>query len=750
MGITRRSLLQLMAGAAAGTMVTPLPWKLLDDASIWTQNWFLTPQLIRGEISEKIATCGLCGGGCGIRVRMLGNVPLSVKGNKDQPVSHGGTCPLGMGGPQYRFHPTRIVKPILKGRSGDFAPADLKEVVAIIKKQLAKCKSSPKTGTVAVLDWRPGSAMSNMYSDFLSQLGTGYHLVAPSNHTALTSALQAVLVEPPQNAGYDLENAKTILSIGSPLFEGWNAPGRMAGVNQLWNKKKKANRPYLIQAESNHTTQASVSDKWLAIKPGTETALALGIGHVLLKEKLVDTNAIAAAALDLEEYKKLVDQFPPQKVAEITGVKKSDIVKVAKRFAKDAPAVAIGGGGAGAGPLGMEEEIGILGLNLLVGSYGKTGGILPLKALPDEASLAAVPNEEGKPETNMVHLIETKKSMPLTSLEKAPNRSIRLLIMDSAMPVTAIPKSLLKQKLAPDGITVSLSPYLAGAALDAHIVLPSQVTYEWEYDVPTPTGVAMNTYAMSAKITEAPPNTKAPHEFMEIIAKAGDVDLGDNPFGNHIDERLEAIIKSGRGNVFDAKSGKNKEVSKFKTTANLKKSLSNGGCWIDDVPVEAEKTTFRLLGIGSQGMARLMAMGMGRVAALDGNPKSHPLILMPYGDRGVAGESALPQVMTKLYRESQLRQLYLTAHINPETGAKRRLTDGYHAILATPLGSLDVTLVHDPAVMPEVVRVAVGPNPLTLGDVDDGKFVSILDITKVMSGSIWRLSRASLREVHHG
>jgi anaerobic selenocysteine-containing dehydrogenase len=750
MGITRRSLLQLVAGAAAGTMVTPLPWKLLDDVSIWTQNWFLTPQLIRGEISERLTTCGLCGGGCGIRVRMLGSVPLSVKGNKDQPVSHGGTCPLGMGSPQYRFHPTRIVKPIAKNGRNHFAAVELKEAISIIGKQLAKCKSEPRKGTVAVLDWRPGSAMSNMYSDFLSQLDRSYHLIAPSNQTALTSALEVTLANPPHQVGYDLENAKTVLSIGAPLFEGWNAPGRLAGVSRVWNRKKKAKRPYLIHAESNHTTQASVSDTWLAIKPGTETALALGIGHVLLNENLVDAGALADPALDLDGYKELVDQFPPQTVAEITGLKKKEIVSAAKQFAQHTPAVAIGGGGAGAGPLGLEEEIAILGLNLLVSSYGKPGGILPLKALPDEASLAAVPNKEGKPQTNMVHLIEPKKAMPLTSLAKIPNRSIRLLILDSAMPVTAIPKSLLNQKLAPDAITVSLSPYLAGATLEADVVLPSQVTYEWEYDVPTPAGVPMNTYAVSAKISEAPPGTKAPPEFMELIAKAGGVELGENAFAKHMDDRLAAIVKSGRGKVFDAKSGKNKETNKFTAADKLKKTLLNGGCWMDDAPVEEESTPFRLLGIGDQGATRLSILGRGRVATLKGNPKSHPLILMPYGDRGVAGESALPQVMTKLYRESELRQLYLTAHISPETGAKRRLTDGHHALLDTPLGTLDVTLVHDHAVMPEVVRVAVGPNPLTLGDVDDGNFASILDITKVMGGSVWRLSRASLREVHHG
>ena len=36
--LTRRSLLKFMGGAVAGAVLSPLPWKLLDDASIWTQN----------------------------------------------------------------------------------------------------------------------------------------------------------------------------------------------------------------------------------------------------------------------------------------------------------------------------------------------------------------------------------------------------------------------------------------------------------------------------------------------------------------------------------------------------------------------------------------------------------------------------------------------------------------------------------------------------------------------------------------
>ena len=66
----RRDLLVWSAGAAAGLVVTPVPWKLLDDVSIWSQNWPWIPQPARGPVEVKQSFCTLCPNGCGLRVRM--------------------------------------------------------------------------------------------------------------------------------------------------------------------------------------------------------------------------------------------------------------------------------------------------------------------------------------------------------------------------------------------------------------------------------------------------------------------------------------------------------------------------------------------------------------------------------------------------------------------------------------------------------------------------------------------------------
>ena len=95
MKVTRRDLLVWSAGAAAGLMVTPVPWKLLDDTSIWSQNWPWIPQPTRGPVEVKHSSCTLCPNGCGMRVRMAGRMAgrsCGVAQSSGQPRA---LCPLG-------------------------------------------------------------------------------------------------------------------------------------------------------------------------------------------------------------------------------------------------------------------------------------------------------------------------------------------------------------------------------------------------------------------------------------------------------------------------------------------------------------------------------------------------------------------------------------------------------------------------------------------------------------------------------
>ncbi|MGO9896695.1 MAG: molybdopterin oxidoreductase, partial [Bryobacteraceae bacterium] len=86
---TRRDLLAWSGGLVGGMLFTPVPWKVLDDVSIWSQNWPWIPQPARGPVEEKLSSCTLCPNACGLRVRMAAGSPVGLAGMAGHPVSRG-------------------------------------------------------------------------------------------------------------------------------------------------------------------------------------------------------------------------------------------------------------------------------------------------------------------------------------------------------------------------------------------------------------------------------------------------------------------------------------------------------------------------------------------------------------------------------------------------------------------------------------------------------------------------------------
>ena len=114
MKIGRRGFLSFVIGGAAGTALSPLPWKLTDDSSIWTQMWPWTPVPKDGEVSYVNSVCTLCPGRCGITVRKIEDRAVKIEGMKGHPVNDGGACLLGLSGLQLLYGPTRVKSPLTR------------------------------------------------------------------------------------------------------------------------------------------------------------------------------------------------------------------------------------------------------------------------------------------------------------------------------------------------------------------------------------------------------------------------------------------------------------------------------------------------------------------------------------------------------------------------------------------------------------------------------------------------------------
>jgi hypothetical protein len=252
MTTTRRNLLMFMGGGAAGALLTPAPWRLITDSALWSENWPGIPRPARGEITARFTHCTLCPAGCAVRARCVAGQPVSLTGVKPHAISHGTLCPWGIAGHHLPYHPARV-------RQGP-----VKEAMAAVARALSQRSGGEH---VAVLDLRPGRTVSWTYRRAMAAMEGGLYLT-------------------PRQPAYaiDLAAAKTVVSFGAPIFDGWGTPGNVFAARGGFR---------LIQIEPAETRTAVLADMWLPIRPGTESAMAAA-----LAEKMTIAEAVRATGVN--------------------------------------------------------------------------------------------------------------------------------------------------------------------------------------------------------------------------------------------------------------------------------------------------------------------------------------------------------------------------------------------------------------------------------------------------------------------
>jgi anaerobic selenocysteine-containing dehydrogenase len=340
MKVTRRDLLGWSAAATAGLVFTPVPWKLLDDISIWTQNWRWIPQPTRGPVEVKQSFCTLCPNGCGVRVRMAAGWPVGVAGVASDSISLGALCPLGFGAHQLNWHPRRLRSVRHRATTSSW-----EEARAAFTKACGE-------GKIAIVDGQPGRSASSAMQSFVQKRDGSYGVVLGPETQAL-APYEAWSGVPAAALGYDLENAQTIVSFGAPLLDGWANPGRFT---RLWAERAAGMTDpqlHLIQVEASCSRTAARAWQWVSVRAGGEAALAAGLARVLLDEHLVRAR-VPMPPLTLAD------------AAEQTGLSTGAILDLARTMVARPPVVAIASDGNPA----------IAALNVVLGAAGARGGIV--------------------------------------------------------------------------------------------------------------------------------------------------------------------------------------------------------------------------------------------------------------------------------------------------------------------------------------------------------------------------------------
>ena len=237
----------------------------------------------------------------------------------------------------------------------------------------------------------------------------------------------------------------------------------------------------LVVIDPYRTRTAECADWHLPINLGTDAALALAMMHVIIGENLHDADYVAKHTLGFEQLREKVKAYPPERVAQWTGIAAADIRKLAIEYATTRPSVIRLNYGVQRSEGGGTATRTIVMLPCILGSWKEVGGGLQMstsgaasfntKALRRNDLMQAALGREART-INMVEL-----GRVLNSLNDPP---VKALFVYNSNPAAVCPNHdlVVRGLLRPDLFTVVHEQFFTDTTDYADIVLPATTFFE--------------------------------------------------------------------------------------------------------------------------------------------------------------------------------------------------------------------------------------------------------------------------------
>ena len=130
----------------------------------------------------------------------------------------------------------------------------------------------------------------------------------------------------------------------------------------------------LIVADPRRIDITDLATVHLQQKAGTDTALINGLSYLILQNGHEDKEYIAERTEDFEEYRKVIQNYPPEKVSEITGVPVELLHEAAEIMGTSKPMATMWAMGITQHIKGVRNVMALAGLQMLLGNIGVPGG----------------------------------------------------------------------------------------------------------------------------------------------------------------------------------------------------------------------------------------------------------------------------------------------------------------------------------------------------------------------------------------
>ncbi len=284
------------------------------------------------ELTTHLSVCPHdCPSACSLSVSVEGGRIVDVVGDPAHPFTRGVICGKVHDYTERVYSPLRVLHPMRrvgeKG-AGEFEWISWADAIEEIAHRFTR----------VMAQWGPQAILPFSYAGTLGKIQ--YFAGHPLFHALGASQLDRTICVATAYAGWKatvgiVAGNDSEQMVDAELVILWGINAAYTHINLMTLvKQAKARGAHVVCIDPYRTRTARQADEHLAIRSGTDGALALGLMHVLVEEDLLDHAYIARATTGFDALREHVRAYPPARVAGITGLPAEGIVALARRYGR--------------------------------------------------------------------------------------------------------------------------------------------------------------------------------------------------------------------------------------------------------------------------------------------------------------------------------------------------------------------------------------------------------------------------------
>lgn len=406
-------------------------------------------------------------------------VVTGVHGDPEHPITAGHLCVKVQKYEERVYHPDRLLAPLVRvGPRG--ARASFRETTwddALVRVRDGLVRAIERGGGTSVLPWHYMGTQGvlqggpSMDARFGNAIGAA-DMLGTICFAAGAWASGLVYPDRPPADIEDAVHARTVVAWGANM---------VSTHLHLWKLFLDARKQgaTIVCVDPVRTRTARAADVHLALRPGSDAALALGAMHVLFTEGLADEPFLATECDGADELRARAMEWPPPRAARATGLAEPDIVDFARLLAAGPAFVKVGPGAQRHAGAGEGVRAAIM-LPAVTGAWRHRGGgvlVESASVFPNPHDALARPDLRGDRPRRAVNMVQLGRALEGTLDGEPP---VTALLVHGANPMVVAPDSnaVRRGMQRADLFTVVLEQFPTETALLADVVLPATTQLE--------------------------------------------------------------------------------------------------------------------------------------------------------------------------------------------------------------------------------------------------------------------------------